>query len=120
MSRSRLGFVVSACLLACAALVATPALAQSPHHYSFGYDQPHATGYGIAGDIFNETLSKLSHGTMVIDQFPGAQLGQEPQMLQRYAPAILISSSPRPPIPRRSPRNPGCCRSITSSSPRPG
>ncbi len=61
---------------------ATPAAAQT-RHFSFGYDQPHTTGYGIAGDTFNDTLSRASHGTMVIDQFPGAQLGQEPQMLQK-------------------------------------
>jgi tripartite ATP-independent transporter DctP family solute receptor len=52
-------------------------------HYSFGYDQPHSTGYGIAADTFADKLSALSKGTMVIDQFPGAQLGQEPQMLQK-------------------------------------
>ncbi|MFI4994960.1 MAG: TRAP transporter substrate-binding protein [Hyphomicrobiales bacterium] len=60
-----------------------PACAQDAHHYSFGYDQPHTTGYGIAGDLFNAKLTELSHGTMMIDQFPGAQLGQEPQMLQK-------------------------------------
>jgi len=63
-------------------LAAGPASAQTKH-FSFGYDQPHTTGYGIVGDTFNDTLSKLSKGTMVIDQFPGAQLGQEPQMLQK-------------------------------------
>ena len=52
-------------------------------HFSFGYDQPHTTGYGVAGDTFNAKLSELSKGTMVIDQFPGAQLGQEPQMLEK-------------------------------------
>jgi tripartite ATP-independent transporter DctP family solute receptor len=57
--------------------------AQEPRHFSFGYDQPHTTGYGIAGDLFSAKLSELSHGTMLIDQFPGAQLGQEPQMLQK-------------------------------------
>jgi tripartite ATP-independent transporter DctP family solute receptor len=57
--------------------------AQEPRHYSFGYDQPHTTGYGIAGDLFSAKLAELSHGSMVIDQFPGAQLGQEPQMLQK-------------------------------------
>ena len=25
-------------------------------HFSFGYDQPHTTGYGIAGDMFNAKL----------------------------------------------------------------
>src|SRR6516162_5259891 len=57
--------------------------AQESRHYSFGYDQPHTTGYGIAGDLFAAKLAELSHGTMLIDQFPGAQLGQEPQMLQK-------------------------------------
>ena len=62
---------------------AAQARAADVTHYSFGYDQPHTTGYGIAADLFNAKLSDLSHGTMVIDQFPGAQLGQEPQMLQK-------------------------------------
>ena len=73
---------------ACAATLAIlfsaiVARAEEPHHYSFAYDQPHTTGYGIVADIFNAKLSELSHGAMVIDQFPGAQLGQEPQMLQK-------------------------------------
>jgi tripartite ATP-independent transporter DctP family solute receptor len=62
-------------------LAATPALAQ--RHFSFGYDQPKTTGYGVAGDIFSDSLAKLSKGSFAIDQFPGAQLGQEPQMLQK-------------------------------------
>ncbi len=66
------------------ALLAASAGAEAQvKHYSFGYDQPHTTGYGIVGDTFNAKLSELSKGTMVIDQFPGAQLGQEPQMLQK-------------------------------------
>jgi tripartite ATP-independent transporter DctP family solute receptor len=60
-----------------------PALAADPKHYSLGYDQPHTTGYGVGADLFAAKLSELSKGTMVIDQFPGAQLGQEPQMLQK-------------------------------------
>src|SRR5271168_290299 len=60
-----------------------PVLAADVKHYSFGYDQPHTTGYGIAADLFAAKLSELSKGTMEIDQFPGAQLGQEPQMLQK-------------------------------------
>ena len=66
-----------------AVLLTSPSAHAQTKHYSFGYDQPHTTGYGIVGDIFNAKLSELSHGTMVIDQFPGAQLGQEPQMLQK-------------------------------------
>jgi TRAP-type transport system periplasmic protein len=58
------------------------AVAQDSHHYRFAYDQPHTTGYGIAGDVFSDKLKELSKGTMIVDQFPGAQLGQEPQVLQ--------------------------------------
>ena len=63
-------------------LVAGPAAA-ADRHYTFGYDQPHTTGFGVAGDIFAAKLSELSKGSMAVDQFPGAQLGQEPQMLQK-------------------------------------
>src|ERR1700704_4250877 len=56
--------------------------AQEVKHYRFAYDQPKPTGYGILGDIFANKLKELSKGTMLIDQYPGAQLGQEPQVLQ--------------------------------------
>jgi tripartite ATP-independent transporter DctP family solute receptor len=55
---------------------------QEVRHYRFAYDQPRGTGYSIAGDIFADKLKELSKGTMIIDQYPGAQLGQEPQVLQ--------------------------------------
>jgi tripartite ATP-independent transporter DctP family solute receptor len=57
-------------------------LSQEVRHFRFAYDQPRNTGYSIAGDIFAEKLKELSKGTMIIDQYPGAQLGQEPQVLQ--------------------------------------
>src|SRR5271170_4612889 len=60
----------------------TGAAAQEVKHYRFAYDQPKTTGYGILGDIFADKLKELSKGTMLIDQYPGAQLGQEPQVLQ--------------------------------------
>jgi tripartite ATP-independent transporter DctP family solute receptor len=66
-----------------AATVARYAHAADTKHYSLGYDQPHTTGYGVGADIFADKLAELSKGTMIIDQFPGAQLGQEPQMLQK-------------------------------------
>jgi TRAP-type transport system periplasmic protein len=56
--------------------------AQEIKHYRFAYDQPKTTGYGIAGALFADKLKELSKGTMLIDQYPGAQLGQEPQVLQ--------------------------------------
>ena len=61
---------------------AASASAQDVKHYRFAYDQPRNTGYSIAGDLFADKLKELSKGTMIIDQYPGAQLGQEPQLLQ--------------------------------------
>ena len=55
---------------------------QEVRHFRFAYDQPKNTGYGLAGDIFADKLKELSKGTMIIDQYPGAQLGQEPAVLQ--------------------------------------
>src|SRR5207244_9883728 len=57
------------------------ARAQQAKHYRFAYDQPKPTGYGILGDIFANKLKELSKGAMLIDQYHGAQLGQEPQAL---------------------------------------
>src|SRR5258708_39061340 len=51
--------------------------------FSFAYDQPNTTAYGIAANIFDAKLKELSGGKLSINQFPGAQLGQEPQMLQK-------------------------------------
>jgi TRAP-type transport system periplasmic protein len=65
-----------------ASLVASLAFGQS-RQFSFAYDQPPTTAYGIAANIFDAKLKELSGGTMSINQFPGAQLGQEPQMLQK-------------------------------------
>jgi tripartite ATP-independent transporter DctP family solute receptor len=64
------------------AFVATVASAQEVKRYRFAYDQPRTTGYGVVGDVFADKLKELSKGTMLIDQYPGAQLGQEPQVLQ--------------------------------------
>src|ERR1051326_1310622 len=61
-----------------------PATAEAAErHFTFGYDQPHTTAYGYAADVFAAKLKELSKGEMIVDQFPGAQLGQEPQMLQK-------------------------------------
>src|SRR6266699_520519 len=57
--------------------------AAETRHFSFAYDQPHTTAYGYAADVFGAKLKELSKGAMIIDQFPGAQLGQEPQVLQK-------------------------------------
>jgi tripartite ATP-independent transporter DctP family solute receptor len=65
------------------ALSLLPAAASAQRVFSFAYDQPHTTAYGVAGDMFNAKLKELSGGKMSINQFPNAQLGQEPQMLQK-------------------------------------
>jgi tripartite ATP-independent transporter DctP family solute receptor len=66
-----------------ASLAASSAFAQAPRQFSFAYDQPPTTAYGIAANIFDAKLKELSGGKMSINQFPGAQLGQEPVMLQK-------------------------------------
>ena len=71
----------SAVALAAGLFFGTGAEAQTKH-YKFAYDQPQSTGFGVAGNIFSDKLKELSKGTMLIDQYPGAQLGQEPQVLQ--------------------------------------
>ncbi len=73
---------IASAAIAAAVLFAASAGAQEVKHYRFAYDQPRNTGYSIAGDLFAEKLKELSKGTMIIDQYPGAQLGQEPQILQ--------------------------------------
>jgi tripartite ATP-independent transporter DctP family solute receptor len=78
----RVDRVGAALAFTAATLFGASAFAQVKH-YSFAYDQPKTTGYGIAGDIFQKKLEELSKGTMTVDQFPGAQLGQEPAALQK-------------------------------------
>src|SRR3954471_15414183 len=85
--RNGMGMTDRRSLLAALALgaiaLALPSDASAQRKFTFGYDQPKTTAYGIAGDIFNAKLMELSGGKMSIDQFPGAQLGQEPVMLQK-------------------------------------
>src|SRR6202045_4098358 len=79
---SSLRQILGAVVAASAIMMIASAAAQEVKHYRFAYDQPKTTGYGILGDIFSDKLKALSKGTMLIDQYPGAQLGQEPQVLQ--------------------------------------
>jgi TRAP-type transport system periplasmic protein len=72
------GLAVAAAVI----LFAAGAYAQEVKHYRFAHDQQLNTGYSIAYDMFSARLKELSKGTMLIDQYPGAQLGQEPQLLQ--------------------------------------
>ena len=72
----------AAVLAACLSFAVTVEAQAQAKHYKFAYDQPATTGFGVAGTIFSDKLKELSKGTMLIDQYPGAQLGQEPQVLQ--------------------------------------
>ena len=74
---------VVAALTALGLALAAQSAGAAERHFSFGYDQPHTTAYGFAADTFAAKLKELSNGAMIIDQFPGGQLGQEPQMLQK-------------------------------------
>jgi TRAP-type transport system periplasmic protein len=71
-----------AAFAAVAIMSATGAGAQEVKHFRFAHDQQLNSGYSIAYDILSAKLKELSKGTMLIDQYPGAQLGQEPQILQ--------------------------------------
>src|ERR1700680_571159 len=66
--------------LASGLVLATSANAQDKH-YRFAHDQQLNSGYSVAYDLFSAKLKELSGGKMLVDQFPGAQLGQEPQIL---------------------------------------
>jgi tripartite ATP-independent transporter DctP family solute receptor len=68
-------------VVSAAALIAGDAGAQAKH-YKLAFDQPMGTGYGLGGQLFADKLKDLSKGTMIIDLYPGGQLGQEPQVLQ--------------------------------------
>lgn len=74
--------IISGLAAAAAMLFAVGASAQEVKHYRFAHDQQLNSGYSIAYDIFSAKLKELSKGTMLVDQYPGAQLGQEPQILQ--------------------------------------
>jgi TRAP-type transport system periplasmic protein len=73
---------IGALIAATAVMLATSANAQEAKHYRFAHDQQLNTGYSVAYDMFSARLKELSKGTMIVDQYPGAQLGQEPQLLQ--------------------------------------
>src|SRR5436853_7057470 len=76
------GRMLAAGLAAAVLAFAGGADAQDGKHYRFAHDQQLNTGYSVAYDLFSARLKELSKNTMLIDQYPGAQLGQEPQILQ--------------------------------------
>jgi tripartite ATP-independent transporter DctP family solute receptor len=76
------GKLIGAAVAVAAIMLAASAGAQEVKHYRFAHDQQLNSGYSVAYDIFSAKLKELSKGTMLVDQYPGAQLGQEPQILQ--------------------------------------
>src|SRR5450631_1665190 len=74
--------IIGGLLTAVAMVFANIASAQETKHYRFAHDQQLNTGYSVAYDMFSAKLKELSKGAMLVDQYPGAQLGQEPQLLQ--------------------------------------
>ena len=82
-SRKTLRRVVLSTVISIAALSWAGGAGAQNRAFSFAYDQPNTTAYGIAANIFDAKLKELSGGKLSINQFPGAQLGQEPQMLQK-------------------------------------
>ena len=58
------------------------AMAQEVKHYRFAYDRRRPPDMVSRAIFFANKLKELSDGSMLIDQYPGAQLGQEPQVLQ--------------------------------------
>ncbi|HKW95941.1 MAG TPA: TRAP transporter substrate-binding protein [Methylomirabilota bacterium] len=83
MTRRRTLLTLAAFLAAGLVAFAGPDDAAAQRKFSFAYDQPHTTAYGIAADLFEAKLKELSGGKLGINQFPGAQLGQEPVVLQK-------------------------------------
>jgi tripartite ATP-independent transporter DctP family solute receptor len=82
MEPKRAALALGIALCAGLALASSAALAQK-REFSFAYDQPHASAYGFGADVFADKLAELSKGTMKVNQYPGAQLGQEPAALQK-------------------------------------
>ena len=74
---------MSAFLLVAVAIVGSSASFAQNRQFSFAYDQPKSSGYGVGAEMFNKKLTELSKGTLSINQYPGAQLGSEAQSLQK-------------------------------------
>lgn len=51
--------------------------------YVFAYEGPTGTAQEIAANIFGEGLDEASDGAMTIKQYPAAQLGGEPDLLEK-------------------------------------
>ena len=79
---NRVSPLIRGALIATALALGSSAAFAQDRHYRFAHDQQLNSGYSVAYDIFSAKLKQLSGGKMLVDQYPGAQLGQEPQILQ--------------------------------------
>ena len=59
--------------------------------FSFAYDQPTTTAYGIAANIFDAKLKELSGGKMGINSSPAASSARSRRCCRSCAPATSIS-----------------------------
>ena len=83
MSINRACLLISTFLSVAVAIIGSaPSFAQN-RQFSFAYDQPKNSGYGVGAEMFNKKMMELSKGTLSINQYPGAQLGTEAQTLQK-------------------------------------
>ncbi len=80
---SRRNFIRSAAATTIGAGLAAPAIAAGNRVFTFAHDEPHDTGYGFLADTFGAKLKQVSGGRFSIHEFPGAQLGQEPELAQK-------------------------------------
>lgn len=51
--------------------------------FRYAFEGPEETTHGIAADIFQKKLEEVSGGSMTINQYPAAQLGGEPELLEK-------------------------------------
>jgi len=82
MSKQRFAALLRGLILTSALVTSSAAFAQN-RTFSFAYDQPKSSGYGAGATMFNNKLKELSHGTLSINEYPGAQLGSEAQTMQK-------------------------------------
>jgi tripartite ATP-independent transporter DctP family solute receptor len=80
---TRRAFLVRTTALGAALASACKARDHQSRTLTLGYDQPRETAYSFLADTFEKKLAELSAGTLKITQFPGASLGQEPEMAQK-------------------------------------
>jgi TRAP-type transport system periplasmic protein len=83
MSVMRISALFRGVLIGAAFAIASTAAFAQNRQFSFAYDQPKGSGYGVGAEMFNKKLMELSKGTLLINPYPSAQLGTEAQTMQK-------------------------------------